>query len=146
MTSNISISTLTNKSLSDNSISVRNILNANNVNTNSLLDNTYKTEKINSHSKLLMDNIINNNAQINKQKEQLYNKIYDICLNQISNNYKVTNFIIFEVPKSYININYNWIECIEYIIRNLKVSGYVVTKKDNFIKIDWEKFNKKFKV
>lgn len=146
MTSNISISTLTNKSLSDNSISVRNILNANNVNTNSLLDNTYKTEKINSHSKLLMDNIINNNAQINKQKEQLYNKIYDICLNQISNNYKVTNFIIFEVPKSYININYNWIECIEYIIRNLKLSGYVVTKKDNFIKIDWEKFNKKFKV
>ena len=146
MTSNISISTLTNKSLSNNSISVRNILNANNVNTNSLLDNTYKTEKINSHSKLLMDNIINNNAQINKIKEQLYNKIYDICLNQISNNYKIIDFIIFEVPKSYMNVNYNWIECIEYIIRNLKVSGYVVTKKDNFIKIDWEKFNKKFKV
>ena len=68
MTSNISISTLTNKTLNDNSISVRNILNANYVNTNSLFDNTYKTEKINSHSKLLMDNIINNNAQINKIK------------------------------------------------------------------------------
>ena len=34
MTSNISISTLTNKTLNDNSISVRNILNANYVNTN----------------------------------------------------------------------------------------------------------------
>ena len=131
MTSNISISTLTNKTLNDNSISVRNILNANYVNTNSLFDNTYKTEKINSHSKLLMDNIINNNAQINKIKEQLYNKIYDI---------------IFEVPKSYMNVNYNWIECIEYLIRNLKLSGYGITKKDNFIRIDWGKFNKKFKV
>ena len=146
MTSNISISTLTNKTLNDNSISVRNILNANYVNTNSLFDNTYKTEKINSHSKLLMDNIINNNAQINKIKEQLYNKIYDICLNQISNNYKITDFIIFEVPKSYMNVNYNWIECIEYLIRNLKLSGYGITKKDNFIRIDWRKFNKKFKV
>ena len=65
MTLNISISTLTNKTLNDNSISIRNILNTNYVNTNSLFDNTYKTEKINSHSKLLMDNIINNNAQIN---------------------------------------------------------------------------------
>ena len=146
MTSNISISTLTNKTLNDNSISVRNILNANYVNTNSLFDNPYKTEKINSHSKLLMDNIINNNAQINKIKEQLYNKIYDICLNQISNNYKITDFIIFEVPKSYMNVNYNWIECIEYLIRNLKLSGYVINKKDNFIRIDWGKFNKKFKV
>lgn len=146
MTSNISISTLTKKTLNDNSISIRNILNANHVNTNSLFDNTYKTEKINSHSKLLMDNIINNNAQINKIKEQLYNKIYDICLNQISNNYKITDFIIFEVPKSYMNVNYNWIECIEYLIRNLKLSGYCINKKDNFIKIDWGKFNKKFKV
>ena len=146
MTSNISISTLTNKTLNDNSISVRNSLNANYVNTNSLFDNTDKTEKINSHSKLLMDNIINNNAQINKIKEQLYNKIYDICLNQISNNYKITDFIIFEVPKSYMNVNYNWIECIEYLIRNLKLSGYVINKKDNFIRIDWGKFNKKFKV
>lgn len=146
MTSNISISTLTKKTLNDNSISIRNILNTNHVNTNSLFDNTYKTEKINSHSKLLMDNIINNNAQINKIKEQLYNKIYDICLNQISNNYKITDFIIFEVPKSYMNVNYNWIECIEYLIRNLKLSGYGINKKDNFIKIDWGKFNKKFKV
>lgn len=146
MTSNISISTLTKKTLNDNSISIRNILNANHVNTNSLFDNTYKTEKINSHSKLLMDNIINNNAQINKIKEQLYNKIYDICLNQISNNYKITDFIIFEVPKSYMNVNYNWIECIEYLIRNLKLSGYGINKKDNFIRIDWGKFNKKFKV
>ena len=44
------------------------------------------------------------------------------------------------------NVNYNWIECIEYLIRNLKLSGYVINKKDNFIRIDWGKFNKKFKV
>ena len=34
----------------------------------------------------------------------------------------------------------------EYLIKNLKLSGYRINKKDNFIKIDWWKFNKNFKV
>lgn len=146
MNSNISISSLTNRTLDKSNISVRSLLNVNSVNTNSLFDNTYKTEKINTQSKMIMDDIISNNAQVNKLKEQLYNKMYDICLNQIKNNYKTKTSIIFEVPKSYMDGNYNWKECMKYIVVNLKESGYDLNRKENFIKIGWGKFNKKFKV
>lgn len=144
MNSNISISSLSNKSVSKNSISVRSILNTVDVNKNSLFDNTYRTEKINSHSKKIIDDIKNNNAEKNKIKEQLYNKIYEICLNQIQNNYKVNNEIIFEVPKQYMNVNYNWIECLKYIVVNLKKNEFDLKRKDNFIRISWKKFNKNF--
>lgn len=141
---NISISSITNQSVDSSAISVRSMLSCGKDNKNSLFDNTFKSTKLTTQSKSIMDDIITNNNQINQLKEQLYNKIYDICLNQIQNSYKTQSFIIFEIPKSYMDGNYNWKECYKFIVNNLRNSGYDLKKKDNFIKISWAKFNKKF--
>lgn len=141
---NISISSLTNQTLDNSNISVRSLLNTSNSNNNQLINNSYKTTKINSKSKELMDNIIMNNNEVLRLKEQLYNKIFEICLQQINYNYKVKTSIIFEVPKSYMDGNYNWIECMKYIIEQLKKNNYELNRIDNYLKISWNNLQKKF--
>lgn len=140
---NISISSLTNQSL-DNSISIRSLLNTTPTNNNQLINNNYKTTKINTKSKELMDNIIMNNNEVLRLKEQLYNKIFEVCLQQINNNYKIKTSIIFEVPKSYMDVNYNWVECMKYIIEQLKKYNYELNRIDNYLKISWNNLQKKF--
>ena len=139
---NASISSLSNQTIE--TVSVRSLLNSQPTNKNILFDNKFKNEKMNYQSKAILDGIILNNEEIIKFKEQLYNKIYDIALNQITINYKIKSFIIFEVPKSYLDSNYNWIECIKYIILKLKKSGFDIKQSNNFIKISWDKFKKNF--
>lgn len=141
---NISISSLTNRTLDNSNISVRSLLNTTSNNNNQLINNSYKTTKINTKSKELMDNIIMNNNETLKLKEQLYNKIFEICLQQINNNYKIKTNIIFEIPKSYMDGNYNWIECKKYIIEQLKKYNYKIQQVDNYLKIDWDNLQKKF--
>lgn len=141
---NISISSLTNKSLDNSTISVRSLLNSQTTNNNQLINNSYKSTKINTKSKELIDNIISNNNETLKLKEQLYNKIYEICLQQINNNYKTKSYIIFEIPISYMDGNYSWIECMKYIIEQLKKYNYQINKVNNYLKISWENLKKKF--
>lgn len=140
--SNISISSLTNN-ISSN-LSITSLINTNEPIKNTLLDNTFKTRNINSHSKNVLNDIINSNNQVIRCKEQVYNKIYDICLNQINTQCKLSSLTIFEVPKSYMDSNYNWIECTKYISTKLKDLNYDIEVKDNYIKIEWSKFSKSF--
>lgn len=129
----ISISSLLNSNVQK--ISIRSCLNQNQSNKNSLLDNSFKTTKVNTQLKSLSNEIANNNNQTNQLKEQVYNKILLACLEQININYKINNYIIFEVPLSYIDINYNWKECAEYIIKML--SDYEIKQHNNLLRIKW---------
>jgi hypothetical protein len=78
-----------------------------------------------------------------KEKIKVYQLYYRKCIEHIKticNSNK--NETIFEVPKcSNLNPNYNFDECLSYIMQNLEKNNFYIVCKNNIIFITWKYIN-----
>lgn len=137
---NISLSKLSNVDMTN--ISYSDLLRTNDINDiEDTFDNRFKTAQVKKEFLNIVNNIEQQNLIKNRFKQQLYNKIFSICLNDIKNNYKTNKYIIFTIPLSYIDINYNWKECRQYLIKMLKLQSdkLILKYNKNYLYIEWSK-------
>lgn len=142
---NISLSKLSNIDMTN--ISYSDLLRSGNINDiEDNFDNRFKTAQVKQQFQNIVDNIEQQNLIKNRLKQQLYNKIFSICLNDMKNNYKTNKFIIFEIPLNYMDINYNWRECRKYLIKMLKLQSdkLILKYNKNYLYIDWSKMLNNF--